>query len=81
MSDFWSKIRTKITDFLVWSINNHPGKFIGTVIGWILGLLIVTLGFWKTLILMLFIAVGFILGKRQDDHKDVLTWLERILNK
>ncbi|WP_366557141.1 DUF2273 domain-containing protein [Desulfosporosinus sp. BICA1-9] len=68
-------------NFLVWAIDNHPGKFIGTAIGSLVGLLFVTLGFWQTLVLVLFATVGFIIGKRQDDHKDISTWLERILNK
>ncbi|HBW37504.1 MAG: membrane protein [Peptococcaceae bacterium BRH_c23] len=81
MSEFWSKIGNKLMNFLVWAIDNHPGKFIGTAIGSLVGLLFVTLGFWQTLVLVLFATVGFIIGKRQDDHKDISTWLERILNK
>lgn len=81
MSEFWSKIGNKVMNFLVWAIDNHPGKFIGTAIGLILGLLIVILGFWQTLVIVLFATVGFILGKRQDDHKDISTWLDRNFNK
>ncbi|KUO78130.1 MAG: hypothetical protein APF81_05430 [Desulfosporosinus sp. BRH_c37] len=81
MTEFWSKIGEKISRFLVWAIDNHPGKLIGTVIGLVLGLLMVTLGFWRTLVLALFIILGFVLGKRQDDHKSVTAWFERNLNK
>jgi uncharacterized membrane protein len=81
MSEFWSKIGGKISAFFVWAIDNHPGKLIGTSIGLVLGLLLVTLGFWRTLVLGLFIAGGFILGKRQDNYKDISTWFERNFNK
>ena len=81
MSGFWSKIEVKISQFLVWAIGNHPGKLIGTSVGFFLGLLIVTLGFWRTLILSLFAVLGFVLGKSQDDHKFITAWLERISNK
>jgi uncharacterized membrane protein len=81
MSEFWSKIGGKISRFLVWVIDNHPGKFIGTSIGLVLGLLIVTLGFWRTLVLALFAILGFVLGKRQDDDKSITTWLVRNLKK
>jgi Small integral membrane protein (DUF2273). len=77
MSEFWSKIGEKISRFLVWVIDNHPGKFIGTSIGLVLGLLMVTLGFWRTLVLALFAILGFVLGKRQDDYKFITTWLEK----
>ena len=81
MSEFWSKIKEKISHFLVWAIDNHPGKLIGTSVGFFFGLLIVTLGFWRTLVLVLFAVLGFILGKSQDDHQKITVWLERILSK
>jgi uncharacterized membrane protein len=81
MSELWLKIGEKISKFLVWAIDNHPGKLIGTSIGLVLGLLMVTLGFWRTLVLALFAILGFVLGKRQDDYKFITTWLERIINK
>ncbi len=81
MSGFWINIGEKISKILVWAIDNHPGKFIGTSVGFLLGLLMVTLGFWRTLVLSLLAVLGFFLGKRQDDHQDISAWLERILNK
>lgn len=81
MSEFWSKIGEKISMFLVWGIDNHPGKLIGTSIGLVLGLLMVTLGFWRTLLLALFAILGFVLGKRQDEYKTITTWLERSFKK
>lgn len=81
MSEHWSKIGEKILSFLVWSIDSHPGKFIGTSLGLVLGLLIVTLGFWSTLVLALFAIVGFVLGKSEDDAKSMTTWYERTIKK
>lgn len=81
MSGFWSKIEEKISLFLVWAIDNHPGKLIGTSVGFLLGLLMVTLGFWRTLVVSLFVVLGFFLGKSQDDHQNITAWLERILKK
>lgn len=81
MSEFWSKIGEEISRFLVLALDNHPGKLIGTSIGLVLGLLMVTLGFWRTLVLALFVMLGFVLGKRQDDYKSITTWFERKFNK
>ena len=81
MSEFWTKIGERITRFLVWAIDNHPGKLVGTSIGLVLGLLMVTLGFWRTLVLVLFTMLGFVLGKRQDDDNSITIWLERIYKK
>jgi len=81
MSEFWSKIGGIITKFFIWAIENHPGKLIGTSLGLVLGLLMVTLGLWRTLILALFVILGFALGKRQDDNKTITTWLEKNYRK
>lgn len=76
MNEFWSKIREKVTIFLVWVVDNHFGKFTGTVLGLILGLLVVILGFWRTLVLMLFVVAGFFLGKLQDEQRDITAWFK-----
>ena len=81
MKEFWLNIGTKMRSFLVWSLDNHPGKFIGTSVGLILGLFMITLGLWRTLVLALFAAIGFLIGKRQDDYDFVTNWLERNLKK
>lgn len=81
MSEFWSKIGENISRFFVWALDKHPGKFIGTSLGLVLGLLMVTLGFWRTLVLALFVILGFWLGKRQDDHQFITSWIEKNFNK
>ncbi len=68
MNEFWARAGQAIMSFLLGALNNHPGKLLGISLGFILGLFVVTLGFWKTLVLALFVAVGFIIGKRQDDR-------------
>jgi uncharacterized membrane protein len=79
MNDFWARIGQGITHFFLWSYNNHPGKLIGIALGFLFGLFFVTLGFWRTLVLFLFITIGYILGKSQDDHQSLSFWLERFL--
>lgn len=81
MRELWSKIEEKTSSFLIWALGNHPGKLIGTSVGFFLGLLIVTLGFWRTLVISLFAVLGFVLGKSQDDHQKITAWLEKIFNK
>lgn len=80
MKDFWKELINTITAFLLRTLDEHPGKLIGTLLGFVLGLLVVLLGFWKTLVLFAFVILGFILGKRQDDHKKLFDWLNRFFN-
>ncbi len=81
MNAFWGKILKPVTVFFNWAAANHPGKLTGTLIGFGLGLLTVTLGFWRTLVLALFVGVGFFIGKRQDDQKSLLAWMERFFER
>ena len=81
MNGVWARAGQGIRRFFLWALNNHPGKFIGITLGFVMGMFVVTLGFWRTLVLTLFVAVGFIIGKRQDDHQSLSAWLERIFDK
>lgn len=80
MKDFWKELIHTITAFLLRTLDEHPGKLIGTLLGFVLGLLVVLLGFWKTLVLFAFVILGFILGKRQDEHKKLFDWLNRFFD-
>jgi uncharacterized membrane protein len=77
MKGFWAELVLKISGFFIWALDEHPGKLIGTALGFLFGLLVVILGFWKTLVLCLFILIGLLLGKRHDDHKKVFDWINR----
>lgn len=77
MKNFWTELGNKLSHFLLWVLEEHPGKFIGTLSGFLLGLLVVVLGFWKALVLMIFVLLGLFLGKRHDDNKNLFDWLDR----
>jgi uncharacterized membrane protein len=49
-------------------INENPGKAAGAIAGFVLGILILTIGFVKTLLIILFIVAGVIIGKMRDDR-------------
>ncbi|MEL1135182.1 DUF2273 domain-containing protein [Desulfitobacterium sp. THU1] len=77
MKSFWTELGNKISSFFLWALEEHPGKLLGTLAGFGLGLLVVVLGFWKALALSLFVFVGLTLGKRHDDHKGLFDWMNR----
>jgi len=62
-------------------LNEHPGKIIGIILGFLIGLVVVLLGFWRTLIISLFVLAGFYLGKRRDEHKDFSQLLETLFGE
>ncbi len=81
MSGFWAQLGQKIGGFFNWALTEHPGKLIGTSLGLGIGLLVVILGFWRTLVIALFVSVGFYLGKRKDENLGLLSWIDNFINK
>lgn len=65
----------------MWSFTEHPGKFFGSGIGFFFGLLFVIIGFWRAVVLTLFIIIGFVIGKRYDEHKNLGHWLDKFFQK
>lgn len=66
-----------ISDF----VNENPGKSVGAVSGLILGVLILAFGFWKTIVILLFIILGFIIGKMIDDGDSGIEAIKNIFRR
>ena len=58
----------KILDKLLAWIEGNPGRALGTGIGFLIGLSLITLGLWKTLILILATWLGYSIGRSSDDE-------------
>lgn len=59
-------------NFLGDIISNNPGKSAGIALGFIFGILIFTLGIVKTMIILLFVGIGFIIGKSRDENVSII---------
>lgn len=49
----------------------HQGLFFGAVIGAVLGLVFITLGFWKTLVIAFFVGAGLVIGIIVDSNPQI----------
>ena len=56
-------MKEQITAFLI----KYKFRLIYTVIAFVIAVLLLTIGFWPTFLLVLCIAVGWIIGARKDD--------------
>ena len=70
-----------LSRYLLEFANENPGKAVGAVIGLILGILVLTFGVAKTFVILLFILLGFIIGKMVDDKVSVIDEIRRIFSR
>ena len=69
----------KLSVFFTEHWETHRGRIVGLFIGLLLSILLMTIGFLKTLLLIIFATIGYILGSKIDDKEDLLELLDRIL--
>ncbi|RPI95246.1 MAG: DUF2273 domain-containing protein [Spirochaetales bacterium] len=53
-------------------IGRNPGKAAGAFAGFLFGVLLFTIGIIKTLLIVLFVLIGYIIGKSRDDNVSIL---------
>jgi len=59
--------------------DQHSGKIIGAIAGLLIGVFILTFGFFRTLFVILCVAAGCIIGKKIDEKEDLMDILDRLL--
>ncbi|MFW5981100.1 MAG: DUF2273 domain-containing protein [bacterium] len=60
-------------------IRYNKGKIIGAVLGFFFGLLILLIGFWRTLLVFTCALIGYYIGARWDTEGDFKKLLDKIL--
>ncbi len=59
-------------------INNNPGTAVGIIIGLILGIMLFTLGIFKTILLLFFMLIGYWLGRNKDKNSSIIEQISKI---
>lgn len=74
---------SNIYEFLSEMFENHRGRKIGFLVGIVIGISFLTLGFFSTMFLMICGTAGLYVGAKLDDQDelidDTITFLDRIL--
>ena len=58
---------------------HHSGKIVGIIFGFLIGILVITFGFFQTLFVLLCIIAGYIVGKKIDEKEDIMDILDKLL--
>ncbi|MGI6469033.1 MAG: DUF2273 domain-containing protein [Syntrophomonadaceae bacterium] len=64
-----------------WLWQEHRGKTVGVILGLVASILFVTLGFWRTIFIIICLSIGYYIGKRVDEHHSFNNWLETFKNQ
>lgn len=59
--------------------NQHRGKIIGGLCGLVLALFIINYGFFTTLLIAAFVAVGAYFGSRRDNRERVYEFIKNLV--
>lgn len=59
-------------------LTEHRGKVIGVTLGLVVSILFVTLGFWRTVFVVLCILSGYLIGKKVDEQMDLEAWIKNL---
>ncbi len=69
-----------LSEIMQYLLDNHRGKLFGLILGLVLGILIISFGFWKTVLVILCIVIGLFFGKRFDEDGDRDNWWDRLIH-
>ena len=59
-----------LTRFLPDSVKPYAGRIAMTIFGFIIAILFLTIGFWRTMLILVLSVLGYLLGKWEDGALD-----------
>lgn len=66
---------------LVYLFERYKGKAVGITVGLGFGLLVLLIGFWRTIFILLCVGIGYYIGSKFDKGENFLEFLDKILPK
>lgn len=60
---------------------NHRGRMLGLTLGLVVGVLFLTLGFFKTIFLLICVGLGYFIGDKFDNQEELFKLIEKIWPK
>ena len=71
----------KGTGAAIWSYAvRHPNTTLGAVAGFILAVLVLTLGLWDTLVIAFFVLIGAVIGQIRDGENGIVNFFGRLFS-
>ena len=71
----------KGTGTAIWSYAaRHPNTTLGAVAGFVLAVLVLTLGLWDTLVIAFFVLIGAVIGQIRDGENGIVNFFSRLFS-
>lgn len=70
-----------LSRYLLEFVNDNPGKSVGAIAGFLLGILILAFGVLKTIVVILFVVLGIIIGKMADDRISIIDEIRKLFRR
>lgn len=58
----------------------NKGKVNGVIIGLLFAILVISIGFFKTLFLAICVFIGYYIGKKSDNNESIIEILQRFIH-
>ena len=58
----------------------HPNTTLGAVAGFVLAVLVLTLGLWDTLVIAFFVLIGAVIGQIRDGENGIVNFFGRLFS-
>ncbi len=71
----------KGTGAAIWSYAvRHPNTTLGAVAGFVIAVLVLTLGLWDTLVIAFFVLIGAVIGQIRDGENGIVNFFGRLFS-
>jgi len=71
----------KGTGIAIWRYAvRHPNTTFGAVAGFVLAVLVLTLGLWDTIVIAFFVFIGALIGQIRDGENGIVNFFARLFN-
>lgn len=74
-------VSSRVRGAAIWSYAvRHPNTTLGAVAGFVLAVLVLTLGLWDTLVIAFFVLIGAVIGQIRDGENGIVNFFGRLFS-
>jgi uncharacterized membrane protein len=68
-------------EYLIKVFSENEGKVLGVIIGLFVGILVLWIGFFKSMFIVICVFLGYYIGKKKDNKESIFEIIEKLINR